>query len=333
MKSVTIQDVANEAQVSIATVSRVISGKGQVSTERRNRVLESAERLGYTTDQKVRTPRKVEARVLLMIVPRISNPFYAEIVHGFQNTAYRNGYEVMLCQSMSNPRRLEEYIELMRSGVAEGAVTLDPMSGLDVFAPLVGDFPIVQCSEYNEALTSSYVTVDNVRAAREVVLFLHSIGCRRIALINSGLNFKYARDRQQGFEEGMKELGLPVRPEWVAHVADVNFNLALGVAERLLGVPNPPDGIFAVSDVFAAAVEKAAKRMGLRVPQDLAVVGFDNIDVSLMCDPSITTVNQPRYEMGAFACDMLLERIRNPGTPIRHLVLNTELIVRESTLR
>ncbi len=333
MKSVTIQDVANEAQVSIATVSRVLSGKGQVSAERRNRVLEAADRLDYTTDLKVRAPRKVEARILLMIVPRISNPFYAEIVHGFQNTAYKNGYEVMLCQSMSNPRRLEEYIELMRSGVAEGAVTLDPMTGLDVFATLVGKFPLVQCCEYNEALSSSYVAVDNVRAAREVVHFLHSIGCRRIALLNSGLNFKYARDRQQGYEEGLQELGLPVRPEGIAHVSDVNFNLALGVAERLLGGTPPPDAVFAVSDVYAAAVEKAAKRMGIRVPQDLAVVGFDNIDVSLMCDPSITTVNQPRYEIGAFACDMLLERIRTPETPVRQLILNTELIVRDSTLR
>jgi LacI family repressor for deo operon, udp, cdd, tsx, nupC, and nupG len=116
-------------------------------------------------------------------------------------------------------------------------------------------------------------------------------------------------------------------------VADVNFTLALGAAERLLGTATPPDAVFAVSDVYAAAVEKAAKRKGLRVPADLAVVGFDNIEVSLMCDPSITTVNQPSYEIGAFACDMLLERIRAPETPPRHLVLNTELIVRESTMR
>ena len=333
MKAVTIQDVARESQVSIATVSRVLSGKGQVSAERRARVLEAVDRLDYVVDTKPSVLRKVEARILLMVVPRISNPFYAEIVHGFQNSAYKNGYEVLLCQSMSNPRRMQEYIELMRSGVAEGAVTLDPMSGLDVFSSVVRSFPLVQCCEYNEALGCSYVTIDNVQAARDVVQFLHSIGCRRIALLNSTLNYKYARDRQQGYEESMKELGLEVRPDWIAHVADVNFTLALGAAERLLGTATPPDAVFAVSDVYAAAIEKAAKRKGLRVPADLAVVGFDNIEVSLMCDPSITTVNQPSYEIGAFACDMLLERIRAPETPPRHLVLNTELIVRESTMR
>ncbi len=333
MKNVTIQDVAQEASVSIATVSRVLSGKGTVSAERRSRVLEAVERLGYSVDAKSSLPRKVEARILLMIVPRISNPFYAEIVHGFQNTAYRAGYETMLCQSMSNPRRLQEYIELMRSGVVEGAVTLDPMNGLDVFSSLVRSFPLVQCAEYNENLGQSYVSVDNVQAARDVVNFLHSIGCRRIALLNSTLNYKYARDRQHGYEEALRALGLEVRPERIAHVADVNFSLAMGAADRLLSISPRPDAVFAVSDVYAAAVERSAKRAGVRVPEDLAVVGFDNIDVSQMCDPSITTVNQPRYEIGAFACSMLLERIRDPQTPPRHLILSTELIVRESTQR
>ena len=333
VKTVTIQDVAREAGVSIATVSRVLSGKGPVSQEKKQQVLLAVEKLDYNIPQGSRGERKAGTSILLMIVPRISNPFYSEILHGFQNNAYKNGYEVLLCQSMANPRRTEEYIRLLKNRVVDGAVILDPLTNPEFFNTIGRDYPIVQCCEYHEDLDYSYVGIDNIQAARTAVQFLYSLGLRKIALQNSNLHFKYARDRQTGYETALAELGLPVNPAFIQHVADVNYALALGAAEKLLRLPEIPEAIFAVSDVLAAGVIKAAKKAGLRVPQDLAVIGFDNTEISLMCDPSITTINQPRYEIGAYACDLLLEQIRNPGAPARHLLLSTELIARESTLR
>ena len=333
VKTVTIQDVANEAGVSIATVSRVLSGKGPVSPEKRQLVIDAVEKLDYNIDQGSRTSPKAGTSILLMIVPRISNPFYSEIIHGFQNNAYKHGYEVLLCQSMSSPRRTEEYINLLKNRVVDGAVTLEPLPSPEIFMAAGRNYPIVQCCEYIEGLDYSYVSIDNVQAARKAVQYLHSLGYRKVALLNAGLNFKYARDRQEGYGQALAEQGIAVSPEWIVNIADVNYSLALGAAESLLRLPNPPDAIFAVSDVIAAAVIKSAKKLGINVPRYLAVVGFDNTEISLMCDPSITTVNQPRYELGSYACDLLLEQIRDPKAPARHLLLNTELIARESTQR
>jgi LacI family transcriptional regulator, repressor for deo operon, udp, cdd, tsx, nupC, and nupG len=124
-----------------------------------------------------------------------------------------------------------------------------------------------------------------------------------------------------------------VRPDYIAHISDINYALALQAAENLLRAADRPEAVFAVSDVIAAAVIKAAKRLGLSVPKDVAVVGFDNTEISLMCDPSITTVNQPRYEIGTCACEILVEQINDPHAARKHLLLGTELIARESTMR
>ena len=333
MKTVTIQDVANEAKVSIATVSRVLNGKGPVSPEKRKAVIAAVEKLDYSMDQGSRSDRKGGTNILLMIVPRISNPFYSEIIHGFQNNAYRHGYEVLLCQSMNNPRRTEEYINLLKSRVVVGAVTLDPSANLDVFATLGRSYPIVQCCEYNKSLDYSYVSIDSVMAARRAVQFLQSVGYSKIALINSNLQYKYAQDRQAGFEQAMAEVGLPVRPDWIVHISDVNYSLAVSAAEQLLRPQDRPDAIFAVSDIIAAAVVKVAHKFAIAIPRELGVVGFDNTEISLMMEPSITTINQPRYEIGSYACDLLIEQINNPKAPARQLLLNTELIARESTMR
>lgn len=334
MKTVTIQDVANEANVSIATVSRVLNNKGAVSVEKRKAVTAAVEKLGYHVSHGMRSGRRRDGtNILLMIVPRISNPFYSEIIHGFQNNAARHGYGVLLFQSMNNPHRTEEYISLLKNRVVAGAVTLDPSANLDAFAAFGRNYPIVQCCEYNSSLDYSFVSIDNVMAARRAIQFLQSVGYAKIALINSALQYKYARDRQAGYEQAMAEAGLAVQPEWIVHITDINYSLATGAAEKLLDLPNPPNAIFAVSDVIAAAVINLALRRGINIPQDLGVVGFDNTEISRMMYPSITTMSQPRYEIGSYACDLLLEKITNPKAPARQLLLNTELIARESTLR
>ncbi len=332
MKSVTIQDVANEAHVSIATVSRVLNGKGPVSSEKRAQVLAAVEKLDYNTDR-LNTDGSQSPNILLMIVPRISNPFYSAIIHGFQNNASRNGYEVLLCQSMNNPHRTEEYISLLRKKIVVGAVTLDPSENLSVFSSLGHAFPIVQCCEYNDALDYPYVSIDSIAAAKRAVQFLYSVGYKRVALINSSLQFKYAQDRQAGYEQALTEAGIPIRKDYIVHISDVNYSLALGAADQLLKLPERPDAIFAVSDVIAAAAIKVALKSGIKVPQELGIIGFDNTEIAQMCEPSITTISQPRYELGYYACDLLLEQLANPKSPSRQLLLNTELIARESTLR
>lgn len=157
-----------------------------------------------------------------------------------------------------------------------------------------------------------------------------SSGRKKIAMLCSPLRYRYARQRKAAFLASLKNAGIEVRPEWIVQVADIDFNMALTAAARLLSLPERPDAVYTVSDIFAAAIIRAATQAGLRVPQDLIVTGFDNIDISESMVPSITTVRQPRYQLGFIAMEMLANKLRG-HTEKEEQLLNVDLILREST--
>jgi DNA-binding LacI/PurR family transcriptional regulator len=192
--------------------------------------------------------------------------------------------------------------------------------------------PLVMCSEFCEGCDVSYVSIDDYSAGKNATDYLISIGQKKIALMNSTLENKYARHREEGYLTSLRNAGIEINENWITHVSDVSFNLALTAATHILNSNNRPDAFFAASDIFAAAIIKAAKKMGLSVPQDISVVGFDNTDISIIADPAITTISQPSFQMGYQACDLLLSKMSNPGTPNKQILLDTELIVRGSTM-
>jgi LacI family repressor for deo operon, udp, cdd, tsx, nupC, and nupG len=197
---------------------------------------------------------------------------------------------------------------------------------------LQNNIPIVQCSEYNQNYDSvSYVGIDDVSASRKAVEYAISTGHKKIALMNSTYRFHYAERRKTGYEEALFNAGLEIVPEWNVQIPDIDFGMAYSAASKLFALPNPPDAVFTISDFFAAAAIKAAAAAGLRVPQDVIAIGFDNINVAITTTPSITTVSQPRYQLGYTAFELLLNETMNPGIPKQHIFLDTEMIIREST--
>ncbi len=163
-----------------------------------------------------------------------------------------------------------------------------------------------------------------------VVAYMASKGRTRIAFIDGPRRFKYSRYRLEGFLKGLADAGLEANPNFIAQLPELSYDAALSVATQMLNLPERPDAVFAASDVFASAMVKVARRRGLRIPDDIGIIGFDNTNVSIMCEPSLTTVNQPQYQMGFIACEMLIEQIKNPKTLPRQIMLDVELIIRES---
>ncbi len=329
-RKTTLQQIADAANVSIATVSRVLNNKDKVNPRTRDRILKTMEELDFQ-------PRSssmisdTTSRIILLCVPEFNNPFNAPVIEGIQNSAHTHGYDVLILQSRDYYTDTSDYTNILRSTPIAGIIILASVPNAELLSNLLTRFPVVMCSEHVEGNCTPYVSIDNRAAARKAVNYLISIGCRRIGLVNSNLSFHYAREREQGYLEALEASNLTVNPSWIAHISTVDYSLAISNALYILGQPNRPDAIFAVSDLYAISVIKAASKLGIRVPEDLSVIGFDNIDLATMATPAITTIDQPAFQIGFQSCELLMEKIENPSIEEKHILLETELVVREST--
>ena len=323
----TLQQIADAANVSIATVSRVLNNKDKVNPRTRDRILRTMEELNFQPRSSSMVS-DTTSRIILLCVPEFNNPFNAPVIEGIQSSARTHGYDVLILQSRDYYTDTSDYTNILRSAPIAGIIILASVPNAELLSNLLPRFPVVMCSEHVEGNCTPFVSIDNRAAARKAVNYLISIGCRRIGLVNSNLSFHYAREREQGYLEALEASNLTVNPSWIAHISTVDYSLAISNALYILGQPNRPDAIFAVSDLYAISVIKAASKLGIRVPEDLSVIGFDNIDLATMATPAITTIDQPAFQIGFQSCELLMEKIENPAIEEKHILLETELVVR-----
>jgi LacI family repressor for deo operon, udp, cdd, tsx, nupC, and nupG len=332
----TIIEVAERAGVSVATVSRVFNHKGIVSQETCDRVIEAAEALNYQGNRFFRNSfitgneKHATNDLIIINVPSISNPFYSKIVKGVQAAAVRYHCDTLISQGSIDESNVNTFIAMLQRVNAKGLIALNYLSA-SVTKTISSSIPVVKCCEYEENDIVSSVGIDDLLSTKSVMDYILSTGRSRIAFINGPLEYKYARQRRQGYFNAMNEAGININPNWVIQLPDISADMAFSSVAKLLSLPNPPDAFFTVSDVFAAAVVRAAQFNHYRIPEDIIVVGFDNIDISSITTPSITTVNQPKFQLGFLSCELLFERIANSRADVQHMLLNTELIIREST--
>ena len=324
----TIKDVARQAGVSIATVSRVINDSAAVRHSTAQKVNEAMDALGYPRD--LPAAGRVN-QLVIAVLPNLSNPFYAEIILGLQTSAKSHGLDVLLYPEGNVERHTARLASLLRTTNACGLILLSPVSQCAVLDELNQLSPLVQCAEYNEDSPLPYVGVDDISAARSATETLLRAGRRRIALINGPEKYKYARHRRQGYEEALRQAGYSVDPLLEANVTEMGFDSSMAVAQQMLLAKERPDAILAASDMYAAAVVKAAVMAGLSIPQNLALISFDNTYISQMHHPSVTSVNLPRFQLGYMAMEVLAERKVSAvsGEP-KQFLLKTELVLRES---
>jgi DNA-binding LacI/PurR family transcriptional regulator len=325
---VTVKQVAELAGVSTATVSRVLNHKTTVNEETRRKIL------GVMEELNIHTPGSspgTASRTILLFVPDFANPFNALVIQGIQESASNNHYRVFILQSREKQLSFEDYDEAVKNHSFAGIILLSSATNHKLLELLTVSYPIVMCSEYCDVNGISFVSTDDVSAARKATEYLISCGCTKIALLNFSLLFRFSRYREQGYTEALHRAGLKKSEERIVHLSSISYRLAYSYTLDLLSRPNPPDAIFAVSDVYAVAAIHAAQRMGLRVPQDISVIGFDNIELSTMTNPPLTTIEQQGIQMGYQACELLIEKINNPRTAKKRIIMDTELIVRDST--
>ncbi|MCG5075289.1 LacI family DNA-binding transcriptional regulator [Paraburkholderia tagetis] len=330
-----IAAVARRAGVSVATVSRVLNGHANVRPATRARVLAEVESSGYRVNELARNLRTAESRLLLTMVPDFGNPFYAEIVRGIDSVARRAGYFMLLCDTGADAGRERSYFDLLRRHRADGAICLDPATVQQANRMMADEsqaLPWVACCEFDPAVGVPYVGIDNFRAARDAVRHLIASGRRRIALINSDDHYLYAQQRRDGYLAALAEAGIEMRDAWRVNVNCLDYEAGAQAAAALMRLSREaaPDAIFAVSDTLAVGVLNGLRGARSRVPEDVAVVGFDDIALAAQVDPPLTTVAQPMRELGETAARLLLRRLADPQAQVPGVLLPHRLVIRQS---
>lgn len=328
-KKITYSAIAEASGISIATISRVINNSDNVREETKNTVIQAMKHLGFDTTS-IEMGSSKSDDLILFNIPSLDNPFYSLIIQGAKAAAQRNGYNMLVNEDPIDEKSFESFTDLLKKTNAAGLITTNciPRSTLKKLNECI---PIVQCCECIPSLDIPYITIDDVSASRNAVEHLLSLGKRRIAFINGPLEYKYAQDRLKGYLQALEQAQVKKDPEIIIQLQQISYDMAVSAAFQLLNSELRPDAFFASSDVYAAAVIKAVRRSSLSIPQDIAIVGFDNIELSTMCTPSITTVNQPKFQLGLHSCEMLIKRISGEQIPISKMYMETELIVRETT--
>ena len=324
----TVVQIAKRSGESIATVSRVLNGKDTVSPGTRQRVLQAARDLAY--DPSAAMPIS-PSRKLLALLPGFENPFYAPIIQGIQHTAHTAGFELLLMPIGDNGASASSLSNMIRKEDYKGIIWLCAAPGPDILSEVDALCPSVMIGEYPEGYTGSYVSIDDRTAGYRAVNHLISIGCRRIGMLNCAYRYKYARHRKEGYQRALTEAGLPVEPNLYASIPAIDYTLAYSAAMQILCSDPAPDALFACSDVLAAAAVNAAHSLGLRVPEDLAVVGFDGSSVSTVIEPELTTVSVDTMKMGQISVRKLIQMIAGKEITENHLSIKTQLVIRQSS--
>jgi LacI family repressor for deo operon, udp, cdd, tsx, nupC, and nupG len=327
----TIQDVAKEAGVSVATVSRVINGSSKVSPKARKAVLDAIRQLNYQPNLLGRNLRLMQTKMVLVLLPTISNPFYSMIVKGMEDVAHKNGYNVMLCNTNSDVSREKVYLELMKNRLADGVIFLASEMSEEELSQIAMRFPVVQCCEYKEEARASHVSIDNKAAAYMAVKHLIKQGHRKIGLISCENSFISTKQREEGYKIALEEEGILVDLSLIKH-GDYGFRSGIRAMNQFFIENNVPTAVFCISDSMAIGAIKSIWAKGLKVPKDIAVMGFDDINFASMYSPGLTTIAQPQYDLGCVSMELLLKVIGGEIIEPQTIYLEHELIIRESTL-
>ncbi len=329
-KKTTYLEISQLSGVSMSTISRVLNNSPEVTQKTREKVLSAMESLGYSVSEYLIANNTKASNLIIFNIPSLDNPFYSLIIQGAKASASRHQYNLLINESELTELTVDSFLDLAKKTKAAGIITTNYIEP-SILQKISDSVTMVQCCECDKTVGIPFVTVDDVTAARSAVSHLLSLGKKSISYINGPLYYKYAKDRLQGYIEALENAEMAVDTNLIVQLSEVNYDMAVSAVMQILGSQNRPDAFFCASDVYAAAVIKAARKSKLRVPEDITVIGFDNVEISSMCNPSITTVNQPRYQLGFLSCEMLVNNFTNEENPMKSVYLETELLIREST--
>ncbi|MGZ0752876.1 DNA-binding transcriptional regulator CytR [Kluyvera sichuanensis] len=327
----TMKDVALQANVSTATVSRALMNPEKVSQATRNRVEQAALEVGYLPQMQGRNMKRNESRTILVIVPDICDPFFSEVIRGIEVTAAAQGYLVLIGDCAHQNQQEKTFIDLIITKQIDGMLLLGSRLPFDASIEEQRNLPpMVMANEFAPELGLPTVHIDNLTASFDAVNYLHELGHQRIACIAGPEEMPLCHYRLQGYVQALRRCGITVDPHYIAR-GNFTYEAGANALEQLLALPQPPTAIFCHSDIMALGALSYAKRQGLKVPDDLSIIGFDNISLAEFCDPPLTTVAQPRFDIGREAMLLLLNQLSGQLVDSGSRLLDCELIIRGST--
>lgn len=327
----TIKDVAERAGVSVSTVSRVLTANAPVQDATKRAVEDAIRELGYRPNGLARSLRNRETKTIGLIIPDVANPFFPEVAKGVEDAACRRGYSVILCNSGNDRTKEAMYFQVLQERRIDGVI-ITGSGSLDQYAHLRerDGFPIIFLDRNAEGLEVDSVEADSYGGASQAVQHLLELGHRQIAFVSGSGGTSTGSRRRCGYTDTLAAHGIMPPPEYIMP-GDFTLEAGRRAGLQLLGLNPRPTAVFVSSDIAAIGVMMAAESLNLSIPSDLSVVGFDNTLLAVVSRPALTTVSQPKYEMGGQAVKLLLERLQKKRRKVRHLLLPTRLEVRGST--
>ncbi len=328
----TIEDVAKLTGLSRTTISRVINNHPYVSEEKRKLVLEAMEKLGYVPNSSARSLRNQKTSILALFIPRITNPFFSELVEATEIAAAEHGYQLIICQTRYSPEKELNYMNLLKTKQVDGVILASIQNEWKKLKPFLQYGPIVLCNEFDDCANVPTVRLDQVYGGYIATKHLLERGHTKIAYCSGGYRSNVAQSREIGFKKALAEYKLTFDERYafrdVFHIVDGKrvFHQMMALSER-------PTAVFTGSDEVAAGIISEALRCGYRIPEDLAVVGFDNQAITELTNPIITTVHQPVKQMAQKAVDIIVEKIQTKKYEVKEIYeFPLQLIVRASTV-
>jgi LacI family transcriptional regulator len=336
----TIKDIAKELNVSTSTVSRALKDYPGISDETKRKVKELADRLNYRPNAVALSLRKSKSFTIGVIIPEVVHFFFSTVISGVEEVAHANGYNVILVQTNEKLSREKSSIETMLSNQIDGVLVSFSRETTDFvhFKKLMDlDFPIVFFDRKPDLENTVNVTVNDYQGAYDATSHLAKQGYTKIAHLAGPSNLAISKRRKEGYLKALEDEGLSSRPNWIVECPSGSESESYQIAMELFkNTSDRPDAIFAHHDIVAAGAMIAIKKLGLKIPEDVGVVGYSNWQFSSMIDPPLSTVSQPGFSIGENATHLLLDMIggKEPGYQRpQDVVLDTELVIRKSSLR
>lgn len=329
--AVTIKDIARYAEVSVSTVSRVLNGKPDVSEETKTRINEAIKKLGYSPNSVARGLVMRKTNVIGFIVPDVMNPNFPELARGIIEQADSHGYSVIFFDTNHDSKVEKKAIKLLRSNQVDGIIVSFTEANQDELIKLKEEnFPSVQVYRKSPNSILPTIAIDNVTSAYNAVSHLLHLGHTRIGHITTGEITLSGLERMQGYRKAMEEAGVYVEDEWI-QVCDHSVEGGEEATDKLLDSDPAITAIFSSHDLMAIGAYESIYKKGLIIPDDISVVGHDDIGIAKLVRPKLTTIKTYKKNLGRAAVDLLIEEIQSLSPVRREELFQTKLIVREST--
>jgi DNA-binding LacI/PurR family transcriptional regulator len=327
-----MKEIARIAGVSLGTVSHVLNGSAAVREPLRKRVMDAVDALGYQPSQLARGLRRDKTNMIGMIIPDVTNPFFPAVVRGAEDVAFENGHRLVLCNTDNDHAKEIAHLNELRTFLPAGLIVI-PSNFSDLTAQAESyrrsGTAVVCVDRLPKDWNGDTVTANNEHGAYEATNYILRQGHKQLAIITGPRHLTNAQDRLKGFRRALHERKISINPEYIQ---ETTFDQHGGHAKTLflLRMIPRPTAIFAGNDMIAFGSLLAFREAGLRCPDDISLIGFDNLDLAEMTSPPLSSVSQPGYQMGSTAARLLIERVHGDHSPAKHVVIETALKIRES---